>query len=46
MDNVKKVLNKKVANFEVLYIKLHHHWFVKGNLFYTCMKNLKSFMTR
>ena len=36
MDNVKKVLNKQVANFAVLYIKLHnYHWFVKGNLFYT-----------
>lgn len=36
MDNVKKALNKQVANFAVLYIKLHnYHWFVKGNLFYT-----------
>ncbi|HHW89417.1 MAG TPA: DNA starvation/stationary phase protection protein [Clostridiales bacterium] len=36
MDNVKKALNKQVANFAVLYIKLHnYHWFVKGNMFYT-----------
>ena len=36
MDNVNKALNKQVANFAVLYIKLHnYHWFVKGNLFYT-----------
>jgi starvation-inducible DNA-binding protein len=36
MDNVKKVLNKEVANFAVLYIKLHnYHWFVKGKMFYT-----------
>ena len=28
-------LNKAVANFGVLYTKLHsHHWFVKGNQFY------------
>lgn len=36
MENVKKILNKEVANFAVLYTKLHnYHWFVKGNLFYT-----------
>ena len=34
--NLLKLLNKEVANFGVLYIKLHnYHWFVKGNNFYT-----------
>jgi starvation-inducible DNA-binding protein len=29
-------LNLQVANFSVLYTKLHHyHWFVKGNSFFT-----------
>lgn len=31
-----KVLNEQVANFGVLYIKLHNfHWFVKGSQFFT-----------
>jgi len=30
------VLNKQVANWSVLYMKLHHyHWFVKGTEFFT-----------
>ncbi|HEY8418903.1 MAG TPA: Dps family protein [Clostridia bacterium] len=34
--DVKKILNKEVANFAVLYIKLHnYHWYVKGKMFYT-----------
>ncbi len=34
--NLLELLNKEVANFGVLYIKLHnYHWFVKGNNFYT-----------
>lgn len=33
---VTEVLNKQVANWSVLYIKLHHfHWYVKGPNFYT-----------
>jgi starvation-inducible DNA-binding protein len=31
-----KVLNQQVANFGVLYIKLHNfHWYVKGSAFFT-----------
>ena len=31
-----EVLNKQVANFSVLYMKLHHyHWYVKGENFFT-----------
>src|SRR3954452_17246394 len=33
---VTKTLNKQVANFSVLYMKLHHyHWYVKGENFFT-----------
>lgn len=29
-------LNKQLANWSVLYVKLHHyHWFVQGNNFFT-----------
>lgn len=31
-----ELLNKQVANFSVLYMKLHHfHWYVKGEQFFT-----------
>ncbi|EGL20017.1 MULTISPECIES: DNA starvation/stationary phase protection protein [unclassified Paenibacillus] len=31
-----KVLNKQVANWTVLYVKLHnYHWYVKGDQFFT-----------
>ncbi|MFE5322508.1 Dps family protein [Paenibacillus sp. NPDC056579] len=34
--SIEKVLNKQVANFGVLYIKLHNfHWYVKGQQFFT-----------
>jgi starvation-inducible DNA-binding protein len=30
------VLNRQIANWNVLYVKLHHyHWFVKGEQFFT-----------
>ncbi|MFD2617863.1 Dps family protein [Terrilactibacillus laevilacticus] len=33
---IKELLNKQVANFGVLYIKLHQfHWYVKGPQFFT-----------
>lgn len=33
---VTEVLNQQVANFSVLYMKLHHyHWYVKGENFFT-----------
>jgi len=35
MTNVNDVLNKQVANWSVLFVKLHNfHWFVKGEQFY------------
>jgi starvation-inducible DNA-binding protein len=31
-----QAINKQVANWTVLYVKLHHyHWFVKGHHFFT-----------
>jgi starvation-inducible DNA-binding protein len=34
--SLEKVLNHQVANFGVLYIKLHNfHWYVKGSNFFT-----------
>ncbi|MCM3570509.1 Dps family protein [Neobacillus mesonae] len=36
MKKVSVKLNKQVANFSVLYMKLHHyHWYVKGKNFFT-----------
>src|SRR5690606_33368796 len=33
---IQEVLNKQVANWTVLYVKLHnYHWYVKGPHFYT-----------
>ena len=36
MEKLYQVLNKQVANFSVLFTKLHHHhWYVKGPEFFT-----------
>ena len=36
MEALHKFLNKQVANFSVLFTKLHHHhWYVKGEGFFT-----------
>ncbi|GHH98763.1 Dps family protein [Neobacillus kokaensis] len=36
MEKITDTLNKQVANFSVLYMKLHHyHWYVKGENFFT-----------
>ena len=35
MNKLEQLLNKEVANFAVLYTKLHNfHWYVKGSLFF------------
>ncbi|TXK75846.1 Dps family protein [Paenibacillus sp. N3.4] len=35
-QSIQVVLNKQIANWGLLYIKLHNfHWFVKGNQFFT-----------
>lgn len=36
MKKQQDLLNKQVANWSVLYVKLHnYHWYVKGNQFFT-----------
>jgi starvation-inducible DNA-binding protein len=36
MNSIQDVLNKQVANWTVLYVKLHnYHWYVKGPHFFT-----------
>ncbi|MBS4192571.1 DNA starvation/stationary phase protection protein [Bacillus sp. FJAT-49705] len=36
MENLYSALNVQIANWSVLYTKLHrYHWFVKGPLFFT-----------
>ncbi len=36
MKKIQAVLNKQVANWSVLYVKLHnYHWYVKGPHFFT-----------
>lgn len=34
--NITELMNKQVANFGLLFVKLHHfHWYVKGSEFFT-----------
>ncbi|MEW9698258.1 Dps family protein [Paenibacillus sp. SI8] len=35
-QSIQVVLNQQIANWGLLYVKLHHfHWYVKGNQFFT-----------
>ncbi|MFD0829767.1 Dps family protein [Neobacillus sp. M.A.Huq-85] len=45
MDNqLVNVLNKQIANWSVLYMKLHnYHWYVKGNQFFTLHTKFEEF---
>lgn len=39
-----QAVNKQVANWTVLYVKLHHyHWFVKGHHFFTLHEKFEEF---
>lgn len=41
-----EILNKQIANWSVLYIKLHHyHWYVKGSQFFTLHVKFEEFYT-
>ncbi|MED3625398.1 Dps family protein [Neobacillus thermocopriae] len=43
-NQLANVLNKQIANWAVLYIKLHnYHWFVKGDQFYTLHAKFEEF---
>ncbi|HDR3890616.1 TPA: DNA starvation/stationary phase protection protein [Bacillus cereus] len=42
--NVVEVLNKQVANWNVLYVKLHnYHWYVTGPHFFTLHEKFEDF---
>ncbi|HIW33187.1 MAG TPA: DNA starvation/stationary phase protection protein, partial [Candidatus Paenibacillus intestinavium] len=36
MNTIQEQLNRQIANWSVLYVKLHnYHWYVKGTQFFT-----------
>lgn len=44
MEKLYQVLNKQVANFSVLFTKLHHfHWYVTGPQFYPLHEKFEAF---
>ncbi|RJX39696.1 DNA starvation/stationary phase protection protein [Paenibacillus pinisoli] len=44
MHNVQQHLNRQIANWSVLYIKLHnYHWYVKGSQFFTLHEKFQEF---
>ncbi|MGA8942375.1 MAG: DNA starvation/stationary phase protection protein [Thermoactinomyces sp.] len=43
-QDLQKELNRHLANWSVLYFKLHHyHWFVKGNQFFELHQKFEEF---
>lgn len=45
-SQVVSALNKQVANWSVLYVKLHnYHWFVKGQQFFTLHEKFEELYT-
>ncbi|ARU60743.1 DNA starvation/stationary phase protection protein [Tumebacillus avium] len=45
-NDLTAVLNKQIANWTVLYIKLHNfHWYVKGPQFFTLHTKFEEFYT-
>lgn len=44
MHTVQQHLNRQIANWSVLYIKLHnYHWYVKGSQFFTLHAKFQEF---
>ncbi|MFF2885685.1 Dps family protein [Paenibacillus sp. NPDC057967] len=44
MHKVQQHLNRQIANWSVLYIKLHnYHWYVKGSQFFTLHEKFQEF---
>jgi len=42
--NLPEILNKQIANWSVMYIKLHHyHWYVTGDQFFTLHAKFEEF---
>jgi starvation-inducible DNA-binding protein len=45
-NNLSKIVNVQVANWNVLYVKLHNfHWFVKGPQFFTLHNKFEELYT-
>ena len=45
-NQVVEVLNKQLANWNVLFVKLHnYHWYVKGDQFFTLHEKFEEFYT-
>lgn len=43
-ENVSQILNKQIANWSVLFVKLHnYHWYVKGPQFFTLHAKFEEF---
>jgi starvation-inducible DNA-binding protein len=43
-NQLTQVINKQIANWSVLYMKLHNfHWYVKGNNFFTLHTKFEEF---
>jgi len=44
MMNIQQHLNRQIANWSVLYVKLHHyHWYVRGEQFFTLHEKFQEF---
>jgi starvation-inducible DNA-binding protein len=44
MAAISEVLNKQIANWTVLYVKIHnYHWYVKGGQFFTLHTKFEEF---
>ncbi|HYK73444.1 MAG TPA: Dps family protein [Pseudoneobacillus sp.] len=43
-NELSSIINKQIANWSVLFIKLHnYHWYVKGNQFFTLHTKFEEF---
>lgn len=44
MNTIQEQLNRQIANWSVLYVKLHnYHWYVKGSQFFTLHEKFQEF---
>ena len=44
MNTIQQQLNRQIANWSVLYVKLHnYHWYVKGTQFFTLHEKFQEF---
>lgn len=46
-EQLLNVVNKQVADWTVLYVKLHnYHWYVKGKISLHSMRNLRNYIQK